>query len=275
MDSNSTCKISVLMPAYNAEKYIGEAIESILNQTFTDFEFIIIDDCSTDRTWEIIQGYAKKDNRLVILKNEVNSKICKTLNRGILIARGKYIARMDADDWSYRDRLAKQFVFMESNQKVGVSGGSMEVCDAKMKVLGVRKYNLTDQDIRKKLFFYSPFSHPLIILKTEAVKKAGYYNEDLFDAEDYDLYFRIGRYYKFGNLKDVLLKYRTGESQVSFKNARRQEILTLYTRIKAMNEYGYKMNRRDKTYLLLQFLSMFLIPQSFKIKLFNLLRNLR
>jgi glycosyltransferase involved in cell wall biosynthesis len=263
------------MPAYNAEKYIGEAIESILNQTFTDFEFIIIDDCSTDRTWEIIQGYAKKDNRLVILKNEVNSKICKTLNRGILIARGKYIARMDADDWSYRDRLAKQFVFMESNQKVGVSGGSMEVCDAKMKVLGVRKYNLTDQDIRKKLFFYSPFSHPLIILKTEAVKKAGYYNEDLFDAEDYDLYFRIGRYYKFGNLKDVLLKYRTGESQVSFKNARRQEILTLYTRIKAMNEYGYKMNRRDKTYLLLQFLSMFLIPQSFKIKLFNLLRNLR
>ena len=265
--------ISVLMPAYNAEKYIGTAIESILDQTFADFEFIIIDDCSTDGTWKIIQEYAKKDHRLVISKNEVNSRICKTLNKGILMAGGKYIARMDADDWSYRDRLEKQFILMEAHPEIGVSGGSMEVCDEKMNVLGVRRYNLTDRDIRRKIFFYNPFCHPSIILRTDAVKSIGLYDEYLYDAEDYDLYFRIGKQYDFGNLDDLLLKYRTGENQVSVQRARRQEMLTLYIRIKAVNEYDYKMNAGEKAYSLLQFLSIFLLPSSLKIKLFNVLRN--
>ena len=183
-------KLSVLMPAYNAEKYIGEAIESILNQTFKDFEFIIIDDCSTDKTWEIILDYSKKDDRIIALRNEKNLKISATLNKGIEIVKGKYIARMDADDWSYPDRLQKQHEFMEKNLEVGISGGTIEVCDENLKVLNKRAYNLTDEEIRKKIFRYSPFCHPATIYKTVLAQK-NYYNLDLETAEDYDFYFRV------------------------------------------------------------------------------------
>ncbi|MEI6490570.1 MAG: glycosyltransferase family A protein [bacterium] len=272
----TTPKVSVLMPAYNAEKYIGEAIESILNQTFTDFEFIIIDDCSTDKTWEIIQEYAEKDKRIVAVKNEENLKISHTLNKGFDLAKGKYIARMDADDWSYPDRLKKQFDFMEANPEIGVSGGTMEVCDEKLVRNGYRRYNLTDLEIRKKIFRYSPFCHPLVMFRTEVIKNHGFkYGPVLAIAEDYDLYFRIGVVSKFGNLKDVLIKYRVVGTGTSISKARIQERLTLYIRLKAVFEYGYKMNFKDKLYLFGQFLSMFILSQRFKITLFNLIRNSR
>lgn len=262
------------MPAYNAEKYIGEAIESILNQTFKDFEFIIIDDCSTDRTWEIIQGYIKKDSRIIALKNEKNLRISATLNRGIEIAKGKYIARMDADDWSYPDRLQKQYEFMESNLDVGISGGTMEVCDENLIKMGYRKYNLNDYSIRKKIFRYSPFSHPLIIFKTELLKKYNFqYDPILVAAQDYDLYFKIGRISKFGNLDDILIKYRIVGTSISITKARVQEKNTLYIRLKAIFEYGYEMGVGDKIYFIGQFLSMYIIPQKVKIYVFIFFRN--
>jgi glycosyltransferase involved in cell wall biosynthesis len=273
---NNVPKISVLMPAYNAEKYIGEAIESILNQTFRDFEFIIVDDYSTDRTWEIIQKYAKKDERIVPMKNDKNLRISRTLNKGLNLAKGKYIARMDADDWSYPDRFQKQFNFMEANPEIGISGGTMEVCDKKLVRIkkSYRKYNLTDKEIRKKIFRYSPFCHPLVMFRAEVLKKYNfYYGPALAIAEDYDLYFKIGMVSKFGNLEDILAKYRIVDDGTSVSKSRIQERLTLYIRIKAVFEYGYRMSFNDKLYFLGQFLSMFMIPQKFKIDLFNFFRN--
>ena len=266
-------KISVLMPVYNTEKYIAEAIESILSQTFKDFEFIIVDDCSTDKTLEIIQKYAKIDNRIIALRNEKNLKICKALNKGIEIAKGKYIARMDADDWSYSDRLEKQFKFMEENSEIGISGGTMKVCDEKLKVLNQRRYNLSDKEIRKKLFRYSPFSHPLVIIRKNILDKAGFYNPDLVYAEDYDLYFRIGKFSKFGNLKDVILKYRMLENNSTSEKLKEMELKTLEIRKKAVKEYGYKMGLIDKLYSIGQYLSIFIIPSKMKIWMFNKLRN--
>src|SRR5438270_280343 len=111
-------KISVIMPAYNAQKYISQAIESILNQTFKDFELIIIDDASQDNTAKIIGDFARKDNRIIYLRNKENLKLSKALNLGIKKAQGKYIARMDADDISLPDRLDKQFSFMEKHQEI-------------------------------------------------------------------------------------------------------------------------------------------------------------
>jgi glycosyltransferase involved in cell wall biosynthesis len=268
----SVPKISVLIPAYNAEKYLGEAIDSILNQTFTDFECIVIDDCSTDNTWKIIQEYAKKDSRIVGVKNEKNLKLSATLNKGIDICRGDYIARMDADDWSYPDRLQKQIDFLENNLDIGIIGGAMEVCDENLKVLNIRRYNISDSEIRKNLFRYSPFCHPATVFKKEALLKERY-NINLNDAEDYDLYFRIGKYYKLQNLSNIVIKYRTSNNQVSSKKAKRQQYLTLYIRLKAIVEYDYKASIKD---ILLSFLQLILIPilpQSFKVLLFNLLRK--
>ncbi len=271
MAKNHICKISVLMPAYNARKYISEAIESVLNQTFKDFEFIIIDDCSTDKTLEIIEDYAKKDSRIIALRNEVNLKMSHTLNKGLALAKGKYIARMDADDWCHPERLYKQFVFMENNPEIGISGGSMNICDENLNVKSLRKYNLTDREIKKNIFKYSPFCHPSIIIKKEVFDRVGRYDANFNPAEDYELYFRIGEFYKFGNLDDVLLRYRVVEKSMTTGFTKKMELKTIAIR----NRYSkkYNMSFFDRIYNFLHRVSVHLVPPKFKIMLFNFLRN--
>lgn len=266
-------KISVIMPNFNCEKYIAEAIESILNQTFTDFEFIIIDDWSTDKSWEIIQEYAKKDERIIALKNEENLKICKTLNKWIEIAKWEYIARMDSDDISAHDRFEKQINFLDQNLDVWIVGWTMEIMDENWKIYSERKYNLTDVEIRKKLFRYSPFCHPVVMIRKSILDKSWKYDEKQVFAEDYDLYFRIWQYSKFANLEDKLIKYRMFENNSTTKKLKDMELKTLLIRKKAVNEYWYKMSFWDNIYWILQYISIYLIPWKFKIILFNLIRN--
>lgn len=266
--------VSVVMPAYNAEKYISEAIESILNQTFKDFEFIIIDDGSKDKTWEIVQDYAEKDERIVAVRNEKNLKICKTLNKGVKISKGKYIARMDSDDWSYQDRLKKQIDFMESHLNVVVSGGHVEVSDENLSILYLKKYPLLDKDIRKKMFIYNPFTHPCVIFRSDVIKTENpTYDHSFYDAEDYDLYFRLGKKGEMANIKEILLKYRVSSGSISFKRHVRQGLVTLLIRLKAVFKYGYSI----PFYILLlqpvELLMVLLLPAWIKYKIFSLMRK--
>ena len=130
--------ISVIMPAYNAEKYIGEAIESILNQTLKDFELIIVNDASTDSTGNIIKSYAEKDSRIVVLVNENNLNIAGSLNRGISVAKGTFIARMDADDIALPERLEMQAKVMSENPQVAVVGNDIQLINESGVVIGYR-----------------------------------------------------------------------------------------------------------------------------------------
>jgi len=261
------------MPAYNSEKYISVAIDSILNQSFKDFEFIIIDDGSTDTTWEIIQEYAEKDVRIVPVRNEENLKTTKTLNKGVNLAKGKYLVRMDADDWSYPYRIQKQFEFMEQNPNVVVSGGSIEVCDENLNVKNKRKYPNSDVDIRKKIFRYNPFAHPSIIMRKDKVIEVGMYDEKLPLTQDYDLYFRLGNAGKFANLDKILIKLRTHSQSSSMSKEKEQERIAIQTRFKANKEYGYEMTLIDKAYSVIQWLSIYIVPGKIKFWLFNLFRR--
>jgi len=267
--------VSVIMPAYNAEKFIGEAIESILNQTFKDFEFIILDDCSKDKTWEIIKDYAKKDERIVAVKNEKNLKISATLNKGILLARGKYISRMDADDWSYPQRFEKQINYLEGNSAVVLLGSVIEVADSTMRVLNLRRYPLDDTSIRSTLLKYSTFAHPSVTYRREEAVKCGMYNTNLYDSEDYDFYFRIGNFGKFANYPEILLKLRTHKESVSQKKIQRQSMLTLYIKLKAVFEYGYQMNLGDKIFFYIHAFGSFFVPAKIRFRLFNFMRKTR
>jgi len=269
----SNPKISVVMPNYNCEKYIWEAIESILNQTFTDFEFVIVDDGSTDNSWNIIQEYTKKDERIVAVRNEENLKICKTLNKWIQLAKWEYIARMDSDDISTLNRFKKQVAFLDQNKNVWIVGGTMEIMDLDGTVFNKRKYNLDDISIRKKLFRYSPFCHATTMFRKRTIQKAWGYNIFLHDAEDYDLYFRLGLFWNFANLSDTFYKMRVNKNSVTYTNTKRMERLTLFVRKKAVYEYWYKMTLFDTIYYYLQVFSMYLIPSRTKIWLFNLIRN--
>lgn len=264
-------KVTVLLPAYNSGKYLATAVESILNQTLRDIELVIIDDCSTDGTWNVIQDFSRKDPRVIALRNEVNSKEAVTLNRGIAVAKGKYIARMDHDDWSYPDRLAKQFDFMEKHPGVGICGGTMVVCDGELRPNSQRRYATTDALIRKRIFRCSPFCHPAVMIRREVLGKSGLYDPAYFPPNDYELYFRIGRHAQFANLPDALIKYRVLEKSITNHSTRRLEQLTIAIRNKYAKEY--KMSMVDRAYNLLQYLSIYLIPSWLKIRVFRSLRD--
>lgn len=212
--------ISVLMPVYNGEKYLVEAIESILNQTYSDFEFIIIDDCSTDGSYLILQDYARKDKRVKLFRNEVNNKLPKTLNFGILQACGKYIARMDQDDISLPERFAKQVEFMESNPDIGVCGTGFQMFTFDVNnVLYTINHLANNNAIRVKLFFKEcVIAHPTVFIRTIVFRDNNYsYNVEYSDlAEDYELWSRLARHgVKFHNLQEILLFYRLSENQIT------------------------------------------------------------
>lgn len=262
--------VSVVIPAYNCEAYVANALESIINQTYTNLEVIIIDDGSSDETFKIAKSYEKQDPRVKAYKNKENLKIVGTLNSAIAKSRGKYVARMDADDFRMPDSIEKQVAFMEKHADVVVVGGAIDVCDGDMNLINHRDYPVTDTQIRARLFRYNPFAHPAIMMRAEALKDTPY---TLNWAEDYDIYFRLGLKGKFANLPTTVLKLRTHPSSVSQSKVSYQEYLTLYIRLKAVFEYGYVMTKGDKVYFALQLLSKWLMPTKFRFWLFNTLRG--
>lgn len=264
--------VSVIMPAYNCENYVEQALESLLRQTYTNLEIIIVDDCSTDNTWGVIQSVAKKDSRIKAYQNKVNSHIVKTLNFAIEKTSGEYLARMDSDDERLPDSIALQVEYLEKHPDVVVVGGFSELCDEHMNVLNLREYPTEDAQIRKKIFRFSPFTHACIVMRKSAIPSPAY--DVNFDcAEDYNLYFNLAKKGKLANIPTVVYKIRTHKKSISRTRARHQENLTLYIRLKAVFEYGYTMQKTDKIYFACQLLTMYLMSPSFRFWLFNKIRT--
>lgn len=199
------------MPVYNGEKYLAEAIESILNQTFTDFEFLIINDGSTDNSVEIISSY--KDPRIKLVHNDKNLGLIHTLNKGIDLSRGEYIARMDCDDISLPDRLGKQVAFMDSHPYVGISGTWFRHIGEK----GGKSFFLPTEHehIRCGLLFHTMLAHPSLLMRKKLLLTNNlYYNPAYKNAEDYELLVRAMKFLTLRNIGEILLLYRTHGDQV-------------------------------------------------------------
>lgn len=215
--------VSVIMPVYNAAPYLREAIDSILNQTFTDFELLAIDDGSTDNSRNIISEYT--DSRIRLIVNDKNLKIVKTLNKGIALSRGKYIARMDSDDISVLDRLEKQVKYMELHPDVDICGSNFRVFGTFGEELAC--YPSDDVSIRKAMIKSCSFCHPSVIMrKASLVRYNLKYDEQFLYAEDYDLWSKGILYLKYHNIDEVLLNYRKSGQNTSFKKNTWQHILT-------------------------------------------------
>lgn len=214
MSQRSVPIVSVVMPAYNAEKYIGEAIDSILGQTFTDFEFIIVNDGSTDKTKEIIESY--DDPRLVYLENEKNSGIVKTLNKGLDAAQGKYIARMDADDISMPERFAEQVRYLDRHPDIGIVGSWLRIIDGD----GVYKYDFKfktrPDDCYANMLYGTPVAHPAVMLRAEILRNNNLnYDDNFRGIEDYFLWWQCRKYTKITNIAQPLINYRKHNSQIT------------------------------------------------------------
>ena len=208
--------ISVILPAYNAHKYLREAVDSILNQTYKDFELIIIDDGSSDSSSEIIESY--NDSRIRFFKNGENKGLIYTLNRGITLANGEYIARMDADDISLPTRFEKQVEYMDAHLECIVCGSFIQMfkdTENIGKPVGVFG---DDAILKEYLFRDACFAHPSVMMRTECIKTTGiHYSSEFLHAEDYKFWVDLVPYGAFYNIPEVLLRYRVGENQVSQK----------------------------------------------------------
>jgi len=218
-------KISVIMSVYDGEKYLDESIQSILNQTFKDFEFIIINDCSTDNSLYIIKQYAKNDKRIVLIQNEENIGLTKSLNKGLKIAKGKYIARMDADDVALSERFNKQYNYLEKNKNVFLLGTSAMMIDEdgnrSIKITAITQEKKIYSRLRKK----NTIIHSSIMFRNDFEL---FYRENFKYAQDYDLYLRVlseGKIIK--NILEVLLYYRVCKNSISFSRMGTQIIYSM------------------------------------------------
>lgn len=210
------------MAVYNGEKYLRTAIDSILNQTYPDFEFIIIDDCSTDNTSSILKNYT--DARIQVIRNERNLKLPASLNKGLKISKGKYIARMDADDIAMPDRFAKQVKYLEDHSDVAVVGGSFQVFHEYGKDMYIKRA-YCDEMLEKYCLIPSPIGHPTAMLrKSMTVDEGFFYDEKYTSAQDYDLWLRIAKKHKINNIPDVVLKYRVHANSISKKRSEEQQL---------------------------------------------------
>ncbi len=203
------------MSVFNGEQFLEEATESIINQSFSDFEFIIVNDCSTDGTPEILNNLLQKDSRVKILKNPGNAGLAKSLNTAIKEAEGEYIARMDSDDISLADRLEKQVNFMDENPDTVLLGTAYYEIDKDGNKLGQNLFPLTDSDLRKKLIKLNPFCHTSVIMRRTVLLEAGLYNEEISKAQDYDLWFRLANTGSLANLPEQLVKRRYNKRSIS------------------------------------------------------------
>ena len=224
ISNNQQPLVTVLMSVYNGDKYLSEAIDSILNQTYSHFEFLIIDDASTDNTSGILDSYAKQDNRVLVIKNRTNIGLTKSLNLGIKEAKGKYIARMDADDISLADRLEKQVVFLEEHLGVVLCGTLIDTANALSKHNKKCDTFISSSEIKAILFFHNAIAHPTFMFrKKEILNSRIIYNEEYIYTQDYEFLCKLSEKFNMACLREKLLVYRHHEKNISVKNSVRQK----------------------------------------------------
>lgn len=203
--------VSIIMPVFNAELYLPESIESILNQTYSNFEFLIFNDGSTDNSLEIIKSY--NDPRIKLFSSPVNTGLVIYLNKGIDLARGKYIARMDADDISLPNRLEEQIEFLENNPEIGVCGSKVAFFGLKQFVTGTISNH---EELIVQLLFYPPFIHPSVMIQKSVLKDFNIkYKEEYLYVEDYEIWVQLAKVTKFAIIPKLLFKYRTHDLSVN------------------------------------------------------------
>ncbi|HXH17782.1 MAG TPA: glycosyltransferase family 2 protein [Chitinophagales bacterium] len=227
--------VTVLMPVYNAEKFLAEAIESVLNQTFLDFELLIINDGSTDGSRKIIQSY--HDGRIRLVDNAANMRLIATLNKGIELAQGSYIARMDADDVCLPQRLEKQVAFMNAHPEVGL-------CGCYLRTLGhAQEYDIrfeTEHDaITFKLFFDTHFPHPAAMLRRSVLLQYQLrFDKDYIHAEDFEMWNRMADVCRLAIIPEVLMLKRMHGQQISSVHAATQDKISRRIRMELMQKMG-------------------------------------
>jgi glycosyltransferase involved in cell wall biosynthesis len=240
MDENlNKPQVSIMMLSYNRAKYIGTAIESVLNQTFVNWELLILDGGSRDNSHDVISQYLRNP-RIKFIKQPENISISKHRNDALKIAGGKYVAVLDSDDvWIDSEKLEKQFNFLEKNSDYVLVGSNFERIDENGRAIKKITSALTDTDIRKNLLFRNEFAHSSVMYKVSALRQIpnSGYDETLPVWEDYDLWLRLGQIGKLANLADFTTAYRVHRSSISKEKKIRGAVLIMKIISRYRNSY--------------------------------------
>lgn len=233
----------MLLPVWNGEAFLEQAIESILGQTFTSFELIAIDDGSSDRSADIAEAFASGDARVRALRRP-HEGLSAALNAGIAAARGEYVARMDADDVSVPGRLGKQVAYLDAHPECVAVGGWIEVIDEAGRHVGRKTYVTTHDEISAALLRgISPIAHPTIVARRDALRAVGGYDARCYPSEDLDLWFRLGERGELANLAETLLRHRRHKAAVGVREREKMTAMALAISNEARTERGLRPRR--------------------------------
>jgi glycosyltransferase involved in cell wall biosynthesis len=263
--------VSVIMPVYNASRYLPRAITSILSQTVTDFEFLIIDDYSTDNSWEIIRRFAKRDKRIRIFRNTFNRGLVYSLNTLIPKTRGTYVARMDADDISLPQRFAMQIALLENNPRIVACGGQEDIVNERGRVIAEKYFPTDPTTCYNMITNVMVIQPPLLMARGNVVRKLKYDNH-IFKNDDISLHFKLLEYGSFSNVDDVIFRYRRRPDSLTNRNPRKVYFLALLVRLNAMLKYNFRPAIANVLMVIPESLLVLVLPNRFIISLFEFFR---
>lgn len=261
------------MSVYNEkEDYLRQSIESILAQSFPDFEFIIMnDDPEFPEVKKILDKYSTLDSRIKVYTNKTNLGLTQSLNKALALAQGKYIARLDSDDLAEKDRLKKQFAFMEAHPDHALSGSFAVLIDENGNQTGLKKSATESETIKKQLLFYNFFTHSSFFFRTDIAKELGSYSTQIKKAQDYDFLLKLSGKYPLAILPEFLCLHRIHSQSISAQSKKKQERYALIARWNAITRYGYP--KADFWKILPAVFYFLFVPHFLEEKIWKILRK--
>ena len=266
--------ISIIMPVYNTVSFLPAALQSIKSQTYRNWELIVIDDHSTDGSWEVIQRFAKKDARIKAIRNRSNRGVSYTANKAIKLAQSNFIARMDSDDIAAKNRLAVQLDFLIKHPEVIAVGGQCDVINEHGQVIGHKRFPTQPSHVSKMLFSFASIQQPTMMVNTTVLPKSFHWYEDgMATAEEHELLFRLLQHGQLANLPDKLLSYRMHSKNISSRHPKKDFWQIAKARWNAVTKHGYRPNFRGFITTLAQATLVISLPDSNLYQLYTKLRG--
>lgn len=264
------------MPVYNAADYLKISMDSVLTQSFKDFEFIIVDDASTDDSYTILKKYQKKDKRIKLFRNKTNLRQGATVTFALGKAKGDFVARMDADDIAMPGRFKKQLSYLLENPKTVAVGGQCILIDGKGKKIGLKNFPTNFEDVYKYILEFCPAQQPSMMFAIKRLPRDfSFYDHGMSPVEDVELLFKLFKYGKVENMPDYLLTYRIHGENSSLKNLKRSFFLTFISRMRGILFHEYKPNPKGLVITFAQFAIVMILPEKLTYSLYKTIRQIK
>lgn len=274
-EKNQKPLVSIVIPVRNAANFLQETLESILAQTYTNWELIAVNDNSQDNSLVILKEYSQKDKRIKVFSNPKHQGVSRTANLAISKTKGQFIARIDADDVMLPKRIEKQVKFLLKSPSVVAVGGQCILIDEDGQKIGEKTFPCQHKDIYRMIYQAMPIQQPTLMVNTALLpKNFVWYENEFSTAEEVDFIFRLFKYGQCANLKDYVLKYRIHQNNLSLKDPKKTFFLTYQTRKEATRKYGYQPALAARIINFFQWAIVSLLPKPVIFPLFVLWRGL-